>query len=167
MRILLFFCLITSCISLQMQAQGPEDRLSSLGLELPPAKTPVANYVKWTKSGNLLFLSGHGSAQKGVLGKDLSVEQGYEAARQTGLEILATIKDALGDLSRVKRILKVTGMVNSDPGFHQQPLVINGFSDLMTQVFEEKGKHARSAVGMAALPNNIAVEIELILEFEE
>ncbi len=148
-------------------AQTPEQRLEELGISLPEFSKPVANYVKWRKSGNLLFLAGDGSSLKGKLGRDLTVEEGYQAARMTGIEILATLKAACGELSNIKQFVKVLGMVNSAPDFYDQPKVINGFSDLMVEVFGEKGKHARSAVGMGSLPSNIAVEIEVIVELNE
>ncbi|MBN8576416.1 MAG: RidA family protein [Cytophagales bacterium] len=149
-----------------------DKKLKELGIELPPASKPMANYVKAVRSGNLLFLAGHGPTRAdgtnitGKVGADLTPEQGYEAARQTGISILATLKAELGDLNKVKRIVKVLGMVNCADGFADQPKVINGFSDLMVAVFGEKGKHARSAVGMNALPSNIAVEIEIVVEVE-
>lgn len=148
-------------------SQTPEQNLEKLGIELPEVTKPVANYVKWRKVGNLLFLAGDGSEVKGKLGKDLSIEEGYEAARQTGVDIIATLKAATGDLSRVKQFVKVKGMVNSTPDFYDHPKVINGFSDLMVEVFGEKGKHARAAVGHCSLPSNIAVEIEVVVELEE
>ena len=166
MRIITFFLLIflyTSTIS----AQTPEDRIKELGIQLPEVKQPVANFVKWRQVGNLLYLSGEGSPQKGTLGKDLEIDEGYAAARETGIKILATLKAATGDLSRIKQFVKVHGMVNSAPEFYEQPGVINGFSDLMVEVFGEKGKHARAAVGHTSLPFNIAVEIEVIVELEE
>jgi len=138
---------------------------------ITPAK-PVANYVKVVRTGNLLYLSGDGPTRAdgtyitGKLGSDLTIEQGYEAAKQTGVSILSTLKAELGDLNKIKRIVKVLGMVNCTSTFADQPKVINGFSDLMVAVFGEKGKHARSAVGMASLPSNIAVEIEIIVEVE-
>ena len=138
-----------------------------MGIELPEVKEPVANFVKWRQVGNLLFLSGIGSDQKGRLGQDLNVEQGYAASRATGVKILATLKAATGDLNRIKKFVKVRGMVNSTPDFYEQPQVINGFSDLMVEVFGDKGKHARAAVGHVSLPFNIAVEIEVIVELEE
>ncbi len=150
----------------------PEAKLRSLGIELPEAQPPVANYVNAVRSGNLLFMSGkgpnlpEGGYVTGKLGADLSIEQGYEAARLTGISQLAAIKAELGDLRKVKRVVKVLGMVNAAPGFGDQPKVINGFSDLMVEVFGDRGKHARSAVGMGSLPENIAVEIEVILEVE-
>ena len=161
--------LLTICLfSLNLLwAQTPEERLDELGIELPEFSKPSANYVKWRKVGNLLFLAGDGSDMKGKLGKDLTIEEGYQAARMTGVDILATLKSACGDLSKIKQIVKVKGMVNSAPDFYDQPKVINGFSDLMVEVFGEKGKHARAAVGMVSLPSNIAVEIEVIVELEE
>lgn len=150
-----------------LNAQTPEERLTDLGISLPEFSKPVANYVKWRKVGNLLFLAGDGSSLKGKLGKDLTVEEGYQAARMTGIEILATLKAACGELSNIEQFVKVLGMVNSAPDFYDQPQVINGFSDLMVEVFGEKGKHARSAVGMGSLPSNIAVEIEVIVELKE
>lgn len=149
------------------KSQTPEARLDSLGIQLPEVSAPSANFVKWRQVDNLLFLSGDGSSLKGKLGKDLSVEQGYEAARQTGIEILATLKAATGDLGRIKQFVKVRGMVNSAEDFYDQPKVINGFSDLMVEVFGEKGKHARAAVGHCSLPSNIALEIEVIVELED
>jgi enamine deaminase RidA (YjgF/YER057c/UK114 family) len=148
----------------------PEENLKKLGITLPAPPTPVANYVTSVRVGNLLFLAGHGptpGTPAGKVGKELTLEQGAQAARQTGLNLLATTRAALGSLDKVKRVVKVLGMVNSAPGFADQPKVINGFSDLMVEVFGEAiGKHARSAVGMAELPNNIPVEIEMILEVE-
>ncbi|MBC6490635.1 RidA family protein [Flavihumibacter stibioxidans] len=153
-------------------AQSPESKLSSLGITLPAVKKPVANYVNVVQSGNLLFLSGKGPSRPdgtditGKLGKDLNIEQGYEAARLVAINHLAVLKDYLGDLGRVKRIVKVLGMVGSESHFTDQPKVMNGYSDLMVAVFGEKGKHARSAVGMISLPNNIAVEVEVIVEID-
>ena len=151
---------------------NPEEQLSKIGISLPEVSAPVANYVRAVRTGNLLFLSGSGPKKSngeyivGKVGKDLSVEEGYQAARITGINHLATLKSELGNLNKVKRIVKVLGMVNSSPDFTDQPKVINGFSDLMVEVFGERGKHARSAVGMASLPIGIAVEIELIVEVE-
>jgi enamine deaminase RidA (YjgF/YER057c/UK114 family) len=134
----------------------------------------MANYVGAVRVGNLLFLAGHGPLRvegkpmaRGKVGKDFSVEQGYQVAREVGLSLLATTRANLGSLDKVKRVVKVLGMVNSAEGFGDQPKVINGFSDLMVEVFGEAiGKHARSAVGMAELPMGIPVEIEMILEVE-
>jgi enamine deaminase RidA (YjgF/YER057c/UK114 family) len=149
-----------------------DKKLKDLGIELITPSKPVANYVKAVRTGNLLYLSGDGPMKSdgkyitGKLGADLTVEQGYEAAKQTGISILSTLKAELGDLNKVKRVVKVLGMVNCTSSFTDQPKVINGCSDLMVAVFGEKGKHARSAVGMASLPTNIAVEIEIIVEVE-
>ncbi len=150
----------------------PEAKLKALGITLPPVGRPLANYVPAVRTGNLVFLAGHGAAQPwgptatGVVGKDLTVEQGYEAAKNVGINLLASLKGEIGDLGRVKRIVKVLGMVNAVSGFTQQPEVINGFSDLMIAVFGDRGKHARSAVGMGSLPRNISVEIEMVVEVE-
>lgn len=144
----------------------PEKKLSELGLTLPAVSKPVANYVKAVRVGNLVFLAGHTSAANGKLGKELTIEQGYEAAKQAGLSLLASLKAEIGDLKKVKRFVKVLGMVNCTETFTDQPKVVNGFSDLMVAVFGERGKHARSAVGMYALPANAAVEIEMIVEIE-
>lgn len=154
-------------LTLPSFSQTPEDKIEELGIQLPEVKEPVANFVKFRQVGNLLFLSGEGSEKKGTLGKDLGLEEGYEAARATGIKILASLKAATGDLSRIKQFVKVRGMVNSAPDFYDQPKVINGFSDLMVEVFGERGKHARAAVGHTSLPSNIAIEIEVIVELEE
>ena len=151
---------------------NPEAVLAKMGIELKTPTAPVANYVNVVRSGNLIFLSGKGPSKEdgsyitGKVGKDLSIEEGYEAARLTGINQLGVLKAELGNLNRVKRIVKTFGMVNSTPEFESQPEVINGFSDLMVAVFGERGKHARSAVGMGSLPRNIAVEIEVIVEVE-
>jgi enamine deaminase RidA (YjgF/YER057c/UK114 family) len=169
MKKILFTCLvlIITGIFLSVNAQIPEEKLKQMGLEIPEVGQPIANYVKWRQVGNLLYLAGSGTKIYGKVGADLSVEQGYQAARDTGLEIIAVLKAATGDLSRIKQFVKVLGMVNATPEFTAQPAVINGFSDLMVEVFGEKGKHARSAVGVGSLPNNMAVEIEVIVELED
>lgn len=174
-------CLLLSCHRQSMPGSPSTDQLPKvdaeanlrkLGINLPKPSAPVANYVNAVRTGNLIFLSGKGPLKDdgkyitGKLGKDLNVEQGYEAARTVGINQLAALKAEIGDLNKVRRIVKVLGMVNSTPDFTDQPKVVNGFSDLMVAVFGERGKHARSAVGMAALPNNIAVEVELIVEVE-
>jgi enamine deaminase RidA (YjgF/YER057c/UK114 family) len=143
-----------------------EKKLKQLGITLAPVTPPVANYVNAVRTGNLLFLAGKGPASgvAGIVGKDISVEQAYGHARTTGLNLMAVMRDELGSLDRVKRIVKVLGMVNAVPGFTDQPKVINGCSDLFVEVFGERGRHARSAVGMGSLPNNIPVEIEVIVE---
>lgn len=155
------------------QGQSAEQKLKDLGITLFEPTKPIANYVKTVRTGNLVFVSGHtsqrpdGTGFRGKLGKDLTIEQGYEAARLTAINLLSTLKAELGNLDRIKRIVKVTGFVNSAPDFGDQPKVINGCSDLLVAVFgEERGKHARSAVGMGALPSNYAVEVELVIEVE-
>jgi enamine deaminase RidA (YjgF/YER057c/UK114 family) len=154
-------------------SQDVEKKLKEQGVELFKPAAPIANYVKAVRTGNLIFLAGHGPTKAdgsnitGKVGKDLTLEQGYEAARQTGIAILSTLKAEIGDLNKVKRIVKVLGMVNCTDTFTDQPKVINGFSDLMVNIFGEKGKHARSAVGMNSLPSNIAVEVEMIVEISE
>ena len=149
-----------------------EARLVELGIELPPVPPPIANFVRIRQAGNILYVSGHGpqhpdgSRDKGKVGADLDVEAAQASARLTGLNMLATVRQALGSLDRVRQILKVLGMVHSAPGFGRQPEVIDGFSNLMVEVFGEAGRHARSAVGMAELPFGIPVEIEMIVEVE-
>lgn len=160
-------------LNIYTQAQSPEENLKALGIVLPKQSAPIANYVNYVRTGNLIYFSGSGPSVedggyvRGKLGKDMTIEQGREAARITGINIIANLKNAVGDLNKVKRIVKVLGMVNSTESFTDQPKVINGFSDLMVAVFGEKGKHARSAVGMASLPLNMAVEIEMIVEVED
>jgi enamine deaminase RidA (YjgF/YER057c/UK114 family) len=149
-----------------------DKRLQELHLTLPPAPKPVAVYKPAVKVGNLLFVSGHGPLKEdktlilGVVGKDLDVDAGKAAARQTGLAILATLKDHLGSLNKVKRLIKSFGMVNCTADFTDQPKVINGYSELMKDVFGDDGVGARSAVGHNALPGGMAVEIEAIFEVE-
>ncbi len=151
---------------------GAEATLKQLGITLPPQVTPVANYVPFVRVGTLLFLAGHVPTRdgkplsRGKLGRELSVEDGYKMAREVGLNALATVRTALGSLDKVKRVVKVLGMVASAEGFTDHPKVVNGFSDLMVEVFGEAGRHARSAVGMAELPLGVPVEIEMILEVE-
>ncbi|MFP5113286.1 RidA family protein [Bacillaceae bacterium C204] len=146
----------------------PEERLKELGLQLPPLRPASGNYVSCVRTGNLLFTSGQGTDEyRGKLGEDVSVEVGYQAARECMLNLLAVVKNELGDLNKVKRIVKILGMVNSSPDFKDQPKVMNGSSDLLVEVFGEKGRHARSAVGMSQLPHNNAVEVEMIVEVED
>ena len=147
-----------------------EQKLNELGLTLPQPSKPVANYLPAVRAGNLLFVSGHGPRNDGItklsgkLGRELNAEEGYQAARNVALNCLASIKDTIGDLNKVKRVVKLLGMVNCTDDFKDQPKVINGCSDLLVAIFGDAGKHARSAVGMQALPNEIPVEIEMILE---
>lgn len=157
----------------QSQEKDVEAHIASLGIELPEVGAPVANYVNTVRTGNLVFTAGKGPMKAdgtyitGKVGADLTIEEGYEAARLTAIQQLAALKAELGDLNKVKRVVKVLGMVNAAPDFTDQPKVVNGFSDLMVEVFGEAGKHARSAVGMGSLPSNIAVEIEMIVEVED
>jgi enamine deaminase RidA (YjgF/YER057c/UK114 family) len=148
-----------------------DKRLLELGIDLPPAPKPVGTYVGGVRVGNLLFMSGcgprrnDGSVVTGKLGLDLSIEQGYDAARVVGLNMLAAIRGVVGSLDRVERVVKVLGMVNCSPQFADMPKVINGFSDLFVELLgTDRGRGARSAVGMAALPGQIAVEVEMVLE---
>ena len=167
------FLIVTLLFTFIMQAQTPEERLKEKGIVLTTPSAPVANYVNAVRVGNLLYLAGKGPAKPdgsyvtGKVGKDLTIEQGYEAARLTAISHLSVLKAELGDLNKVKRIIKVLGMVNCTDDFKDQPKVINGYSDLMVEIFGEKGKHARSAVGMCSLPMDIAVEVELIVEVED
>ena len=156
----------------QVFGQNIDAQLQKLGITLPKVQPPMASYVNAVRTGNLVYLSGKGPTNAegkfmtGKVGVDLTIEEGKIAARNTGLNLLAALKAEIGDLNKVKRIVKVLGMVNCPSDFTQQPQVINGFSDLMVEVFGEKGKHARSAVGMSSLPANIPVEIEMIVEVE-
>jgi enamine deaminase RidA (YjgF/YER057c/UK114 family) len=143
------------------------DRLSKLGIELPPPSPPAGNYLACVVDGNLVYVGGHGPISgglvvRGKVGGDLTLEEGRLAARMTALSILATLADELGSLDRIERILKVFGMVNAAPGFAQMPAVIDGASDLLVEVFGDAGRHTRAAVGLAELPFGIAVEIELL-----
>lgn len=168
----MLLALVTLTFGQSSSGQSIEQKLTDMGITLfTPAKA-AGNYLKVVRTGNLLFLAGHvstradGTGVTGKLGKDLTIEQGYEAAKITTISLLSTLKAELGDLSRIKRIVKVTGFVNSTPDFTNQPAVINGCSDMLVALFGEKGKHARTAVGMAALPLNYAVEIEMVIEAE-
>eukprot|EP01083_Nonionella_stella_P212248 766719_1 len=149
-----------------------ENKLTSMGVVLPPATSPAGNYVNAVRTGNLLHLSGHipktsdGGLIKGKLGSTLTVEEGYTSAKTCAINILATLKSELGTLDNVKQIVKIVGFVACTDDFDQQPSVINGASDFFVEVFEEKGSHARSAVGTNALPLGIATEVECIVEFE-
>ena len=146
-----------------------ENKLKALGLELPAAGSPPAGRAGAVKVGNILFVGGHtpGQMHIGKLGVDITVEKGYEAARQACLNCLSDVKAVIGDLDKVKRVAKLLCMVNSAPDFGQQPQVANGATDLLSQLYGEAGAHARSAVGMAALPNGACIEIEMILEVDD
>lgn len=146
-------------------------KLESLEIVLGEQRTPSANYVLAVHTGNLVFLAGHGPDRPDgtqVIGKlgtgELTLEQGQEAARLTGISLLTSLHHEIGDLNKVSRIVKVVGMVNADPSFTQHSQVVNGFSDLMIELFGERGRHARTSIGMSSLPNNIAVEINMIVE---
>jgi enamine deaminase RidA (YjgF/YER057c/UK114 family) len=148
-----------------------EKKLKQLGIELGPVTSPVANYVNAVRTGNLLYLSGKGprpgadgNRARGKVGREFTVEQGYQHARSVGMDLLAVMRTELGSLDKVKRVVKVLGMVNAVPEFEDQPKVINGCSDLFVEVLGDRGRHARSAVGMGSLPNGIPVEIECIVE---
>jgi enamine deaminase RidA (YjgF/YER057c/UK114 family) len=148
------------------------DRLKERGIALPALSKPLGTYVHAVQTGKLVFLAGKGpgavdgKAPKGKLGREFTVEQGYQHARSVGLMLLAALQDHLGSLDRVKQVVKVLGMVNADPEFGEHPKVINGCSDLFVEVFGDQGRHARSAVGMGSLPSGIPVEIEVIVEVE-
>lgn len=160
--------------STAIQAEvSPYDRLKALGIVLPPAPSPIANFVTHIQEGNLLYLSGQGPREDdgfmhtGKVGGNVSVEDAYQHARLTAINLLAVMQSALGDLNRVKRVVKLLGMVNAVPDFEDHPLVINGCSDLLIDVFGEAGNHARSAVGFGSLPSNITVEIEAIVALKD
>ena len=163
------------CFYLMLSASvmaNPDEKAAELGLTFNKKAPPSATYIHAVRTGNLLFISGHisvtpeGNIIKGKLGKDLSTEQGNYAARMAGIEVLATIKEQLGSLNAVERVVKVTGMVNAASTFTEHSQVINGFSDLMVEIYGEKGQHARAAVGMNSLPADAAVEVEMIVELK-
>lgn len=165
--------LLIACITNVYAQQNPDQKLKELGIELITPTAPVANYAKAVRTGNLIYLSGHGPTKAdgkdivGKVGKDLKTEEGVEAAKRTAISLISTLKMELGgDLSRVKRIVKVNGWVNCTDTFKDQPKVMNGCSDLLVAVFGEKGKHARTSLGTNALPSNIAIEIEMIVEVD-
>lgn len=165
--------LLTVCLSAAYAQESIDDKLKELGVELIVPTAPVANYAKAVRTGNLIYLSGHGPTKAdgediiGKVGKDLSIAEGIEAARRTAISLLSTLKVELGgDLSRVRRIVKVNGWVNCADDFKDQPKVMNGCSDLLVAVFGAKGKHARTSLGTNALPSNIAIEIEMIVEVD-
>ncbi|ACM38278.1 MULTISPECIES: RidA family protein [Rhizobium/Agrobacterium group] len=151
----------------------PYERLAALGIALPPSPPPIANFVTHVREGNLLFLSGQGPREadgflySGKVGDDVTPQDAYRHARLTGINLIAVMHDALGDLARVRKIVKMLGMVNATPDFRDHPQVINGCSDLFMEVFGQAGQHARSAVGFGSLPGNITVEIEVIVALHE
>jgi enamine deaminase RidA (YjgF/YER057c/UK114 family) len=151
----------------------PEEKLAQLGITLPPPAPPGGNYEPYVITGKLLYLAGKGWPVRAAdikvvpkVGREVSVEEAYADARTVGIGLIGVMKTALGDLSRVKRVVKVLGMVNAHPDFTEQPKVVNGCSDLFVEVFGDRGRHARSAVGMGSLPRGFSVEIEAIVEFE-
>jgi enamine deaminase RidA (YjgF/YER057c/UK114 family) len=169
----LLFLFSVSLSHAQETRLDPESQLKKMGIELTLPDPPAANFVLAVRVGNLVYLSGHGPTDpngdwiRGKVGSEMTIEKANEAARLTGIALLASLKAEIGSLNKVKRIVKVLGMVNSDPTFDKHPQVMNGFSDFMVEVFGESGKHARSAVGMGSLPHNIPVEIEMIVELKE
>ena len=151
-----------------------EKKLEEMGLKLPPSSAPIANYVRAVRAGNLLFVAGHVASMPdgtplnpGKLGREVDIEQGYESARQAMLNCLSGIRENIGDLDRVKRVVKLLCMVNCTPEFGDQPKVANGASDLLVALYGDRGRHARSAVGMGSLPGNNCIEIEMIVELED
>ena len=175
LSLIIVLTMFTGCVQVEESTEidsnyNPEERLRELNITLPTPPQPVANYVNGVRAGNLIFLAGKGPKYPdgreltGKLGGNITIDQGYEGARQTAINQLSVLKEMLGDLNKVKRIVKVLGLVNSSPNFIDQPKVVNGFSDLMVDVFGEKGKHARAAVGVNSLPRGQAVEIELVVE---
>lgn len=169
---LTFLCGLTFSKA-QQNDLDPESQLEKMGIELDLPDPPTANFVLAVRVGNLVYLSGHGPMDengewiRGKVGSEMTLEQANEAARLTGISLLSSLKAEIGSLDKVKRIVKVLGMVNAVPTFDQHPQVMNGFSDFMVEVFGENGKHARSAVGMGSLPHNIPVEIEMIVELKD
>lgn len=168
--LVLSLALLTLAHPLLAQGYDPEARLRALGLTLPSSSPPVANYVNVVRTGNLLYLAGHSECgdkfMTGKVGREVSVDSAYAAARRTALCLMSTLKAELGNLRKVRHIVRVFGMVNATPDFTDHPRVINGCSDLLVQVFGERGRHARSAVGVASLPSNIPVEIEMVVEVD-
>lgn len=177
--IILFMFLSTGCVSETAETEASqqpksdvEQRLKELGVELRKPSPPTANFVRAVRTGNLVFLAGHGPSKPeggvvtGKVGRDLNLEQAKAAARLSAISLLSSLKAEIGDLNKVKRIVKVHGMVNAVPDFIQHSQVMNGCSDFLVSVFGDRGKHARAAVGMGSLPRNMAIEIEMIVEVE-
>lgn len=160
-------------LSLSLSAQTPDQKLDQLGIQLPQIPEAIGNYVDLVKVGNLVFLSGRGPLKGdgkyicGKIGQDLTTEEGYQAAKLAAINQLAVLKKSFGSLNKIKRIVKVNGYVNSAESFSEHPKVINGFSDLFIEIFGEDGRHARTSVGVIALPQNIAVEVEMIIEIKD
>jgi enamine deaminase RidA (YjgF/YER057c/UK114 family) len=172
MKNIIFLIALMMSFSAMAQKVDYDKKLKDLGITLMEPSKPIANYVKAVRAGNLVFLSGHGPVKAdgsyvtGKVGRELTIEQGYDAAKLTGIGLLSSLKAEIGDFNKVKRVVKVLGMVNCHSDFTDHPKVINGCSDLLVAVFGDKGKHARSAVGMNSLPMNTSVEIEVIIEVE-
>lgn len=162
-----------SSLAADLMQGTPYERLAALGIQLPPPPPPIANFVTHVQEGNLLYLSGQGPREAdgylhaGKVGAEVSVDDAYAHARLTGINLLSVMHEALGDLGRVKRVVKLLGMVNAVSDFEDHPSVINGCSDLLIEVFGEAGQHARSAVGFGSLPGNITVEIEAIISLQD
>ncbi|HMJ69507.1 MAG TPA: RidA family protein [Cyclobacteriaceae bacterium] len=171
-NIIISFAILLISASAVAQKVDYDKKLKDLGVTLMEPSKPVANYVKAVRTGNLIFLAGHGPVKAdgsyvtGKVGRELTIEQGYDAAKLTAIGLLSTLKAEIGDFNKVKRVVKVLGMVNCHSDFADHPKVINGCSDLLVAVFGDKGKHARSSVGMNSLPMNTSVEIEIIVEVE-
>jgi len=179
--IILFLIILSSCNPKSLETTNSErlydydveERIKELGIELRLPSEPIANYVNSVRSGHIVFMSGNGPRKPdgtfvvGKIGSDLTIDEGYEAARLTAIEQLSVLKAQIGDLNKVEKIIKVLGMVNAEPTFTEHPAVINGFSDLMVEIFGERGRHARAAVGMGSLPMNIPCEIEMIVQVKE
>lgn len=171
-RSLLLISLVLSAFNTARaeDAFDPDAKLRALGLELPVKGKPIANYVPSVRTGNLVYLAGHGPCgdlqpkQKGAVGKDRTIDEGYQTSRDTALCLISSLKSEIGDLRKVRRIVKVFGLVNAVDGFENHPKVINGASDLLVAVFGDRGRHARSAVGVSSLPMNLSVEIEMVVE---
>jgi len=159
-------------LCLNLSAQTPEQKLNKLGIQLPQIPESLGSYVDMVRVGNLVFLSGKGPLQAdgkyitGKIGGNLTTEEGYQAAKLTAINQLAILKQAFGSLDKIKRIVKVNGYVNTDDSFTEQSKVMNGFSDLLIEVFGEQGRHARTSVGVFTLPQNMAVEAEMIVEMK-
>ncbi|TDO73088.1 enamine deaminase RidA (YjgF/YER057c/UK114 family) [Flavobacterium chryseum] len=160
-------------LSFNLLAQTPEQKLNQLGIKLPPLSEALGSYVDMVRVGNLVYLSGRGPLRAdgkyitGKVGRDLSTEEGFQAARLTAINQLAILKQAFGSLDKVKRIVKVNGYVNTADSFTEQSKVMNGFSDLLIEVFGEQGRHARTSIGVFTLPQNMAVEVEMIIEMND
>ncbi len=165
--------IVVVLLGINLYAQNPDQKLSKLGIQLPQVSEALGSYVDMVQVGNLIFLSGRGPLKAdgkyitGKVGQDLNTEEGYQAARLSAINQLAILKQAFGSLDKIKRIVKVNGYVNTYDSFTEQSKVINGFSDLLIEVFGEKGKHARTSVGVFTLPQNMAVEVEMIVEMKD